>query len=64
MMCYRDMTFCKHWENCAKAQACPRPLTPDVLADAEEWWGKPDAPIAVFVDQPDCHEEVTDERQT
>lgn len=56
MICYRDMTFCKHHADCAKAADCSRPLTAEVEAAAKDWWGGKDgAPIAVFVDKPDCH---------
>ena len=58
MMCFRDMTFCKHYVDCIKAPDCPRPLTPKVVEDAAKWWGSDDAPIAVFIYKPDCHEEV------
>ena len=58
MICYRDMTFCKHYLDCAKSDVCDRPLTPEVKAAAESWWGRDDeAPIAVFVEKPNCWEE-------
>lgn len=41
MLCYRDTTFCVS-ENCK----CGRKLTPEIIAAAERWWGKPGAPIA------------------
>lgn len=56
MMCFRDMTFCTFYKDCAKADRCVRPLTPEVQAAAESWWGKPGAPIAYFTSQPSCHE--------
>jgi hypothetical protein len=55
VMCFRDMTFCDHWKDCAKANDCPRPLTPEIAAAARKWWGADDAPIAVFVETPRCH---------
>ena len=63
MICYRDMTFCNHWRDCAKASTCPRPLTDDVVAAANAWWAgfnqpEPEPPIAVFLEQPDCHEAI------
>lgn len=61
MMCYRDMTFCPYWEDCAGAATCHRPLTPEVQLEAEKWWGSEDAPIAVFAEPPSCyrkHEEA------
>jgi hypothetical protein len=56
MIGFRDMTFCDHWRDCAKAAKCHRPLTPEVEAAARRWWGKDSAPIAVFTDKPGCHE--------
>lgn len=56
MIGYRDMTFCEHWRDCAKASKCHRPLTVEVQAAARQWWGKEGAPIAVFTEQPTCHE--------
>lgn len=60
MMCYMDMTFCKHAVDCAKATNCFRALTPEVQRKADEWWGQgPNkAPIAVFVDKPQCWEQL------
>lgn len=42
MICYRDRTYCIS-PNCV----CGRKLTPEIEAAAEEWWGKPGAPIAM-----------------
>ena len=56
MIGFRDMTFCEHWRDCAKASQCCRPLTDEVLAAAREWWGKDGAPIVVFASKPTCHE--------
>lgn len=58
MMCYRDMTFCTFYKTCAKAKRCHRPLTPQVKAQAANWWGSDDAPIAVFGEKPQCYEEI------
>ena len=55
MICYRDKTFCQFYESCAKAAICPRPLTDEVMAAAERWWGSPAVPISKFAEQPDCH---------
>ena len=57
MMCYRDMTFCPYWQGCAKAKDCHRPLTDEVQAAAEKWWGGDDPPIAVFAQKPECYEQ-------
>ena len=55
MMCYRDMTFCTHYKDCRDGLACHRALTPAVQAAAKAWWGSKDgAPIATFVEQPNC----------
>jgi len=56
MIVFMDMTFCTFWENCAKADECHRPLTPDVHERALKWWGGPDYPICTFVNQPSCHQ--------
>lgn len=58
MIGYKDMTFCDHWKDCTKASACHRPLTSEVAAAARKWWGGDDAPIAVWVKKPDCHEKA------
>lgn len=55
MISYRDMTFCGFYEDCAKANDCPRPLTPEVKQAAAAWWGDGDAPIARLMHQPECH---------
>ena len=56
MICYKDMTFCTHYKDCAQADQCHRPLTEDVKQAAKEWWGSDDYPIAIFADTPFCHE--------
>lgn len=56
MMCFKDMTFCPFWRDCANAEGCDRKLTPQVYEAAERWWGGPEAPICEFVEKPDCHE--------
>ena len=55
MICFRDMTFCEHWLDCALAPNCRRPLTDEVKQAADRWWGKPGAPIAVWTEKPKCH---------
>ena len=55
MICFRDMTFCPFYEDCAKAKDCNRPLTEEVERQAFEWWGSDDAPIAQWTEKPDCH---------
>jgi len=56
MICYKDRTWCPH-EDCKRFGAgCDRSLTPDVIARAAEWWGGPEAPIAVWSEHPGCFE--------
>ena len=59
MMCYKDRTFCIN-KNCKEFLKCSRALTPEVQADAERWWGSPDAPIVVS--HFNCEEEQDDKR--
>lgn len=56
-LCYRDMTFCEFWRDCAEGDACDRALTAQVQADADEWWGGDDYPIMVFAERPECFKE-------
>ena len=53
---YRDMTFCRFYRDCIKADTCHRPLTDEVSKQAERWWKGPDAPIMQYISQPECHE--------
>lgn len=53
-MCYKDMTFCTFYEDCANATDCHRPLTPEVREAAAKWWGDDDYPIARFMEKPRC----------
>jgi hypothetical protein len=60
MLCYRDMTFCTHYEDCDKPADCHRPLTETVRKAATEWWdGEGTPPIAVFGEKPSCHTTAT-----
>lgn len=63
MICYRDMTFCEHYETCKNAKWCSRPLTPEVKEQAKKWWGDDDAPIARFVNKPECHTDFLEVNQ-
>ena len=56
MICYRDMTFCPFYEDCKQRVQCARPLTPEVIADAVNWWGTADFPVSVFAEKPSCHD--------
>lgn len=51
MLCYRDMTFCPYWQDCAQADDCPRPLTDEVRRKAESF----KLPIMQFGGKPGCH---------
>ena len=55
MICFRDMTFCPFYEDCAIAEHCDFPLTEEVERQAREWWGSDDAPISQWTEKPDCH---------
>jgi len=57
MICFRDMCFCPYYEDCVNADGCGRALTPEVLAAADRWWGKPGAPIDRFAEKPSCWSE-------
>ena len=51
MFCYRDMTFCTFWEDCALGKDCFRALTPKVREEAEKWAkaaGLKSAPICQY----------------
>lgn len=61
MLCYRDMTFCTYWKDCAAAKDCGRPWTEKVQEEADKWWGEPGAPICVYTEKPDCHKPVNEE---
>jgi hypothetical protein len=50
MICYRDMTFCKFYEDCKHNGNCGRELTPEIIsraANAGLW-------ISQFAQKPDC----------
>jgi hypothetical protein len=53
MMCYKDMTFCPFFGNCAKRDTCHRPLTTEVVIAAE----KLGLPVSQFAEKPECHVE-------
>lgn len=53
MICYRDMTFCPFWEECADSD-CPRATT-DKVREAAKAIG---LPICFFANKPDCFKEV------
>ena len=53
-MCYKDMTFCRWWRDCAKGCDCRRRLTDEVLIAA----AAAGLPVAQFSERPGCHEEA------
>lgn len=55
MLCYKDTTFCP-FKLCAKFTECPRAFTDAERKAADEWWGKPGAPICFYADPPGCFE--------
>ena len=46
MICYRDITFCEAYKECADGEGCPKALTQDVI-DAANKWLPPYGPISV-----------------
>jgi hypothetical protein len=58
MMCYKDRTFCTYWKECKSGEKCPSALTDDVRSGAKKWWGSDDAPIAMYIDKPQCFEDA------
>lgn len=57
MICFMDRTFCP-FGDCALSATCSTYLSDGVKAGAKAWWGGDDAPIAVFVDKPECWAEA------
>ena len=58
MICYRDKTFCSFYVECDKGDICHRALTLSVKKSANEWWGKDEAPICLYVNIPNCFVEL------
>ncbi len=59
MICYKDKTFCKFYEQCRHGTTCPDALTDKVKEDAVKWWGDKDTapPIAMYMEPPGrCYE--------
>lgn len=50
MMCYKDMTFCLYYTECARETTCTRALTPDIISKAN----KIKLYIAQYADKPPC----------
>lgn len=55
MISYKDRTFCT-FSKCTRfsQEKCNRALTPEVIADAEKWWGNSAFPVSTFADMPIC----------
>jgi len=60
MICYKDKTFCKFYEECALGKDCTRALTPEVIEDATKWLELLDVPISVYINKPECFKEIED----
>jgi len=63
-MVYRDMTFCDY-NKCKDFDGCHRALTQEVKDKANKWWGnmEGEAPISLWIEHPDCFEEVLHEKE-
>ena len=60
MMCYRDRTFC-NFKNCSEFSNCSTAYTDEVHKNAVAWWGNEEAPVAFFVEYPECYKEKDNE---
>jgi len=56
MLCYKDMTFCPHWETCQVCvnDSCGRELTHKVWEEAE----KIGLEVCRFMDKPSCYRKI------
>ena len=63
MLCYKDKTWCV-FKDCKKFNKCEDALTDKVKLDALKWWGKSNAPIAVYSEKPNCYKGVEDGTST
>jgi len=61
MICFRDRCFCPFYKECWHGDDCRIALTSKVEKEADIWWGKPGAPIDIFVEKPICFKEKDDE---
>lgn len=50
MLCYKDMTFCPYWRECANGKTCIRAITDAVVADA----ARIGLGICQFTEKPEC----------
>ena len=53
MIGYQDRTWCEA-STCVQFTTCSRAYTTEVRAEADEWWGRPHAPVVTFV-EPEKH---------
>jgi hypothetical protein len=66
MLCYKDITFCRYYQNCKKGKDCFRALTSEVKEKAQKWWSleNGEAPICEFAEEPECYELIGDKNET
>lgn len=57
MSCYKDITFCPFYTECADGEICPRALTPEIFADAKDFG----CPICRFIGKPGCFVRIEEE---
>jgi hypothetical protein len=43
VICFKDRTFCSSKNH---KPECDRRWTPELQAEADQWWGKPGAPVS------------------
>ena len=55
MICFKGRTFCTDKE-CTKFDRCEKALTKDMSKQADKWWGKDGAPVAVYTVRLECFE--------
>ena len=50
MICYKDRTFCRFYEECKDGSTCSRALTTDIIKNAEE----SKLPVSQYAEKPEC----------
>ena len=65
MISFYDKTFCTARECSKFGILCPRALTDEVKARAENWWGGPNPPISCFENPKElnCYDPRPEERK-
>ena len=63
MVCFRDMTFCSYYKKCKNGNCCDRSLTDEVRENAKKWWNSDNAPIAIFMECPDCFDDLEENNE-